>query len=136
MGKDRATITNTLRLLKLPQSIKDMIDRKEITSGHARAILQVSEEFQEEFALSIIKNAMSVRKAEDAAAKYSKSKPAHTTKKSEIDQELIASLEKNLKNKFGKSVKIKTKSKEKGELVIPFKNKKELDELIKNLNLS
>lgn len=133
MGKDRATITNTLRLLKLPQSVKDMIDRKEITSGHARAILQVSEENQEDFAKTIVKNAMSVRKAEDAAAKFSKAKPGHTTKKSEIDTDLLNTIEKSLKNRFGKGVKIKTKTKEKGELVIPFKNKKELDELIKNL---
>lgn len=39
MGKDRATITNTLRLLKLPDSVKEMIDKKQITAGHARAIL-------------------------------------------------------------------------------------------------
>ncbi len=130
MGKDRATVSNTLRLLKLPQVVQDMIDRKEITSGHARAILQVSVELQEEFAEFIIKNHLSVRKAEEAVNRYSKSKPVHIAQKPIYENEELYSIEANLKKHFGKNVKIKPKAKESGELIITFKSRKELEEII------
>jgi len=135
MGKDRVTITNTLRLLKLSESIKEMLDKKLITAGHARAILQVEEKHQEEFAQLIVKNAMSVRKAEEQAAKYAnpKSKSAQKAKKTDYSPDIINHYEKNLKSRFGKNSKIKTKAKEKGELVIAFKNKNELEAIMKIL---
>lgn len=136
MGKDRATITNTLRLLKLPDSVKEMIDKKQITAGHARAILQVEEAHQEEFAQVIIKNALSVRKSEEQAAKFHKSKPVKANKKPTFDSEMIGFYEKSLKTKFGKNVKIKTKSKDKGELMIPFKNKEELEAIVQLLGIN
>ncbi len=135
MGKDRVTITNTLRLLKLADPIKEMLDNKLITAGHARAILQVEEKHQEEFAQLIVKNGMSVRKAEEQAAKFGspKGKSIQKPKKSEYSPELITGYEKYLKTHFGKSSKIKTKAKDKGELVIAFKNKNELDAIMKLL---
>lgn len=130
MGKDRATITNTLRLLKLPISVQEMIEKKELTSGHARAVLQVAVELQEDFALFIISNHLSVRKAEEAVNTYAKSKPVHVAKKSSYENEEINVIEADLKKHFGKNVKIKTRSKEAGDLVISFKNRKELEEII------
>ncbi|MFC1898614.1 ParB/RepB/Spo0J family partition protein, partial [Candidatus Cloacimonadota bacterium] len=67
VGKDRATITNIIRLLKLPDSIQQMILNEQLSPGHARAILQVAEKDQENFANMIINNIYSVRKAEQEA---------------------------------------------------------------------
>ena len=66
MGKDRSTITNFLRLLKLPQKIQDSLSKGEITTGHARALLPLSNSESMIFAWKeIIKNGLSVRATEN-----------------------------------------------------------------------
>jgi ParB family chromosome partitioning protein len=64
-GKDRASVTNFLRLLKLPQEIQDMVERGELTFGHARALLALEETNRIEAASArVLKEQMSVRQAE------------------------------------------------------------------------
>ena len=67
VGKDRATITNLIRLLKLNGNVQKMILKGELSPGHARTILQIPSSLQDEFAQVIKKNKYSVRKAESAA---------------------------------------------------------------------
>jgi len=69
VGKERTTVSNLIRLLKLDESIQNMIQEGKITSGHARAILQVPETSQQDFANLIFNKQMSVRMAEEYARK-------------------------------------------------------------------
>jgi ParB family chromosome partitioning protein len=72
IGKDRTTITNTLRLLKLPLEIRNQLLQNRITPGHARAILSLeSKEKQKELCAVIIKKGLSVREAESLAKRWS-----------------------------------------------------------------
>lgn len=132
MGKDRATISNSLRLLKLSDPVKDLLDKRLITAGHARAVLQVDEKKQLEFAELIVKNGMTVRRAEKMATQYGTSK-TKSTKQTDYSSDSISQYENDLKNIYGRSTKIKAKAKDRGELIIPFKNQEELDQIIKLL---
>jgi ParB family chromosome partitioning protein len=69
VGKNRATVANALRLLKLPKEIQEALERDEISSGHGRAILSVQKtQDQEELFREIIAKGLSVREAEAGAA--------------------------------------------------------------------
>ena len=130
VGKDRATITNLIRLLKLPESIQKMILTKQLSPGHARAILQVAEEDQEDFARNIINNIYSVRKAEQEA-KLIKEKIVVKKPKPEKIPELI-DYEIQLKKRFKTRVKISGKL-TKGKISIYYSSKKDLEKLIKQM---
>ena len=72
LGLDRSTVTNTLRLLKLPLSVQELIETKRLSQGHARAILAcTSAEVQVRLAEEITKHGLSVRQAEKLASSHS-----------------------------------------------------------------
>jgi ParB family chromosome partitioning protein len=129
VGKDRVTITNLIRLLKLPASVQRMILEKKLSPGHARAILQVAEEDQETFAQNIVNNIFSVRKAEQEAKVIKEKDP---TKKTKVEVEKIPELinyEKKLKQDFKTRVKISGKL-TKGKITFYYSSKKDLERLI------
>jgi ParB family chromosome partitioning protein len=135
MSKDRATVTNSLRLLKLSKTIQDMLENKEITPGHARAILSVNEEKQELFAHEIVKKQYTVRKAEEEAQNYNSEpkKPKIHTKNRVYEPDYLLEIEQNITKFFNLPVKIKEKENGLGEITISFKNADQLDEIVKNL---
>lgn len=135
MSKDRATVTNTLRLLKLSEKIQDMIEKKLLTSGHARAILSVNDELQENFADEIIKKQFSVRKAEEEAQNYNSKVTKQKNNKKIIETSYIKNTEKEISKIFGNKIKIKEKKYASGEVSIQFKNQNDLDEIINFLKL-
>jgi len=107
LGKNRSTIANSLRLLKLPQEIQESLDREELTPGHARAILSLVNPADQQILFKrILKEDLSVRKAEELALQLSrgsraaenpgKEKPAQRNNLGpellEMEQELIDSL--------------------------------------------
>ncbi|MCL1826445.1 MAG: ParB/RepB/Spo0J family partition protein [Candidatus Cloacimonetes bacterium] len=129
MSKDRATVTNALRLLKLSEGIQAMIENKEISSGHARAILSVSEEKQEEFARDIVTKQYTVRKAEEEAPAYNAEtgKVKKPPKSKILEPKYIRDIENNISGMIGYPVKIKEKKNGAGEIVIAFQSADELD---------
>lgn len=134
VGKDRATITNLIRLLKLPVNIQKMILEEKLSSGHARAILQVPEEEREDFAKLIMSNIYSVRKAEQEAKRI-KEKNGDKISKQRIDQKLnpeFANYEKKLREILGMRVKLSGKP-NKGKISLYFSTKKDLQKLIEIL---
>ena len=135
MGKDRVTITNTMRLLKLSDNVQVMLERKQITPGHARSILSVADELQEEFAQKIVDNKLSTQKAEEESKEYKerapKEKPAPTKKT--YEQSFLKSIESDIAGALQKVVKIKERKNEAGELIIAFKNKEELEDIISRI---
>lgn len=135
VGKKRSTITNYLRLLKLPPEIQKAVKGQLISMGHARALAGVDDPlllmdiFQE-----VIKSNLSVRKTEGLVSAYqsngdgqggsnstqsSSSKTAHSPE--------IRSMIEDMSNIFGTRVKMDRDPKGKGKITIPFKNDHELN---------
>ena len=134
VGKDRATITNFIRLLKLSDNVQQMILNDQISSGHARAILQVNEELRDEFSQLILKNKLSVRKAEEEAKRIKETgSVSHSKKKKEvIEKPELKDYEKDLKKKFNSKVKISDNN-YKGKISFYYSSKDELDKLLEKL---
>ncbi len=121
LGKNRATIANTLRLLNLPKNIIELIKTNKITAGHARALLSLDDEsYQIELANLIVEKKLNVRDTESRVR----------TKKLQLD---FSQYEKTLSNVLGIPVKIKFTGK-KGKIEITFKTKEELESLLNKLS--
>jgi len=128
VGKNRSTIANALRLLKLNDEMKEAVSRGTLSAGHARAILSVdSKENQKKLFEAIIKKELSVREAEAMAAKLNQEDTNAVNPKlynSEKDPEMV-STEQKFAEKLGTKVVIKGTMK-KGKLEISYKTKEEL----------
>lgn len=132
VGKDRATISNFIRLLKLSEKIQRQILAGELSSGHARAILQVSENLQEEFAQLIFRNKFSVRRAEMEARKI-KERGSVTAKRARSGKrQEILDMEKELTRKYQSRVKIAEKG-DQGKILFYYNNLDELEKLLRRL---
>ena len=138
LGKPRATIANTLRLMNINESLLDFIRSGELTAGHAKAILSLKdEEDQRHVADVIMTKDMSVRQAEDYVKKYiwAKENNAEPKERKAVDPQVALSIkevETKLKKSLGSRVKIKVtdQSSGKGKIVIDYKNNEDLDRLI------
>jgi len=126
VGKERATIANYIRILKLPDEVKVWIADGFLSTGHAKAILQIKdEEKQIEIAKKIIKSGLSVRETEKLATKTEEPKQAAANKDPHID-----SLEERLTSALGTKVRIHAQSKERGKIEIQYYSLDELDRLL------
>jgi ParB family transcriptional regulator, chromosome partitioning protein len=126
VGKERATVANYLRLLKLPAEIKDMLYAGKLSMGHARALLAVEGKINQiEAARKIIKNGLSVRDAELIAKKTAKS-----AKIPRYNDPQIASLEEKLLRHLGTKVHIAQKNRKKGKIEIEYYSLEELNRLL------
>ena len=134
VGKDRATITNFIRLLKLSDNVQQMILNDQISSGHARAILQVDEKLRDEFSQFIFKNKLSVRKTEEEAKRIKETGLiSHSKKKKEVlEIPELKEFEKKLKQKFNSKVKISDNN-YKGKVSFYYSSKDELNKLLEKL---
>ncbi len=128
LGKDRSSITNLLRLLKLPLQIQqDVIDGR-LSMGHARVLAGLkNSEDQWSLRNAIIKRALSVRQSE-ALANRGKG-ATNTGEKGSTKDPYLRSLEDNLKRSLGTKVEIKKRGK-KGTVVVHFYSDDELDRLL------
>ncbi|MFQ3573455.1 MAG: ParB/RepB/Spo0J family partition protein [Thermodesulfovibrionales bacterium] len=130
VGKERATIANYLRVLRLPEEIKDYINNEDLTIGHAKALLTIdSKPKQIEAAREIIKKGLSVRAAEALCKKLST--PSAPKKKPEKIPE-VQELEDKLKRALGTKVTIKHREK-RGSIEIQYYSLDELDRLLEIL---
>lgn len=129
VGKDRVTITNLIRLLKLSENIQQMILNDKLSPGHARAILQVDEDLQEEFASLILRNILSVRKAELEAKRI---KETGTVSKQKTTSPVIPEFkdyEKKLNKLYKTKVKISGKN-DNGRISFYYNSEKGLENLL------
>lgn len=130
VGKDRSTIANTIRLLKLPAKIKTALVEKKITSGHARCLLAIDALEEQIATLNIILNrGLNVRETEKL---ISQSKQKRDAKKVIVKDRYIADLEKSLTTKCMARVQIKGSAK-KGSIEIAYKSMDELNRLARYL---
>ena len=133
MGKDRTTITNTLRLLRLPLEVRNQLLQDRITSGHARAILSLeSKEKQKELCGLIIKKGLSVREAEAIVKRWSvkPEKPPTSPGKKRGDLESqLSSLRDSLRKYLGTKVLITQKDK-RGKIEIEYYSHDDLERIV------
>ena len=131
IGKSRSHVANTLRLLKLPEVIRDMLVSGALSAGHARAL--VSAEEPAGLAKRIVEEGLSVRQAEALAQlpAAEQAKPKQTSTPTEKDPDTLA-LEKALSDVTGLRVAISHRDKG-GEVKISYRTLEQLDELCRRL---
>ena len=130
VGKSRPYITNSLRLLKLPQDIRDKISEGAISAGHARALLSAkTKALQEQICQKIIKEGLSVRETEKLAKDGGKAKKRAA--RSRKDPDIIA-VEDKLKEIYGTRVAITTNGR-KGAVEISYYGREDLNRIIELL---
>jgi ParB family transcriptional regulator, chromosome partitioning protein len=134
VGKDRTTITNSLRLLKLPFKVQQSLVKNEISSGHARALINLPYELvQLEILEKIIKHNLSVRKVEEIVRKILNGKNGQKKKTTYSLRESGNTSQKDIENKLqgilGTKVICKQKKNGAGELTIEFYSFDELERL-------
>lgn len=139
VGKSRSVITNTLRLLKLPQQIQNYLRFGKLSMGHARALLSIdNEEEQKTLAEKIIDDQLTVRDIENTARKKAENagkspKSKSSVKIRERERELdpdMAFQEDKLRYHFGTDVKISNNDSYNGKIEISYYNKDDLNRIL------
>ena len=135
VGKDRSTITNSIRLLRLSPDIQNAIRSGEISAGHGRAIISLeTEEHQQILFDLIIKEKLNVRQAEQAATALKNPKsPAAKRAKAELSNNYKRA-QKTIADILDVKVEIKTTGTgKKGKIVLDFKNEDELEYILSHI---
>ncbi len=138
IGKNRSTITNYLRLLKLPAEIQLAVKQKQISMGHARALLSLEEDVEKQLEVfkTILEEGLSVRAVEklvkDASAEDKKEAKKTSTKKNHPKNKegVFEELQENIASFLGTDVKISQNKNGKGKIEIKFRNEEELIKII------
>ena len=130
VSKNRSTITNALRLLKLPDEILNMLVSGDISGGHARALLSIDDQDkQKKLAARIVKESLSVREVEKLAKEDGK-KDTKKKQPKKLGQEAIyEDLEEKLTRALGTKVRINRKNANQGKIEIEYYSMDELDTL-------
>jgi ParB family chromosome partitioning protein len=135
IGKNRTTIANALRLLKLPQEVIEHLLQSRITAGHARAILSIEvKERQKELCQLIVQKGLSVRQAEALAKRWSK-KPKKVATPEKGKRELASqlnTLQDTLRRHLATKVRIVAKGK-KGKLEIEYYSFADLERIVETI---
>ncbi len=121
VGKNRSTITNYLRLLKLPPSIQAAVSKDIISMGHAKALLSAEDvEVQLFFYNEVVKNQLSVRLTEEMVKNYTEKEDKKQQKPTQKAQNPYHKMQDELSSHFGTKITIKADEKGKGSIQIPF----------------
>jgi len=124
-GKDRATVTNTIRLLQLPEDLQNLIGAKKLSAGHARALLKISDpHMQREIADRCVGEGWSVRQIE--AHTKAPPKPKHEPAPQDPNVKAAAG---ELESKLGTRVRIIEKGRDKGLIEIEYYSADDLDRI-------
>jgi ParB family chromosome partitioning protein len=135
VGRSRTSVTNLLRLLKLPEKIQENIHVGELSMGHARAIVTLPEEIQLDLSAKSIAKDWTVRQMEQAV--QSIIVPVKPKQKAKVALSAgLLSQEKALTNELSADVKIKHQAAGKGKIEISYKTEEELNRLLSQLSVS
>ncbi|MCL4111644.1 UNVERIFIED_CONTAM: hypothetical protein GTU68_002060 [Idotea baltica] len=137
IGKSRASISNALRLLKLPPEIQEGIKRRLLSAGHARALCSIegAPDAQLDIYHAIVSNKISVRETEKRVQAVNKDENKHEGVKSKSINKLsfaYQKIEDDLSRTFETKVQLKTKGKG-GEIVIPYLSDEDLNRILEQL---
>ena len=141
LGKKRSTITNFLRLLKLPLEIQDGLKKDKISIGHARALINIkSEKNQLNIFNDIIDNGFSVREVEQIAKDFSDRNYNYSAKRKKIDSDDIIPFGHqkklfDLSKSLNVEIKLKRNKKGNGKIIIPFSDDDKLSEIFNKIKV-
>ncbi len=130
IGKDRSSVANTLRLLKLPEYVRSKVASGELSEGHARAILMIEDiDSMIDFANHIIEKGLSVREAENEAKVYGKKVQTGVLRETTVRKNKeIETIQENFIKAIGAKVELKGSIK-KGKIEIYYFSKQELENI-------
>jgi ParB family chromosome partitioning protein len=137
VGKSRSHIANTLRLLGLPEAVKDMVLHGELSAGHARALLAA--ETPEALAKKVVSRGLNVRQTEQLVRKFgpvrgkTEAGTGRGARKAAKDPDTLA-LERDLSALLGLKVNIEIHGKGDGALTVHYQNLEQLDEVLRRLS--
>lgn len=133
VGRSRPAVTNAMRLLMLAPQVMEMVEKGELSAGHARAILTVSEPSKQLAAANeIIRKNYSVRKAEQLAAKIFRESQQTKEESSKINVDYAAEVSNELSKKLGRKVRL-IEGKRNGKIEIEFYGADDREALIEKL---
>jgi ParB family chromosome partitioning protein len=127
IGKSRAAITNTLRLLSLPVEVQELISEEKLSEGHARSLLGIEEEKRVKIANLIVKNGLSVRDVEKMAGGR-KARKSQEQGEKVLQFSKLPEISRRISEYLGVPVNI-TMGRKKGKIVIEFGTVKELERI-------
>ena len=131
IGKSRSHVANTLRLLKLPREVRELVSSGQLTAGHARALITVEDPLA--MAREIVAGKLSVREAEQLSQRKPAPRSAAGTGPAPRDADIVA-LEKQLSDATGFAVQIHNKPKsESGHVEIRYRTLEQLDAILARL---
>lgn len=130
VGKSRSYIANSLRLLSLPEEVKQLLKEKKISAGHARTLIGCKNALA--LAQKIIKDGLNVRQTEEFVSKLKNPVKKEIKTKKIKDSDLLQ-IEQNLTQKIGIKVQINTGKNGKGKVVLNYKDISELENIINKL---
>jgi len=134
VSKNRTTITNSMRLLKLSEKVQQMVIDEMITSGHAKALLTIEDEEQQLLvAEKVAAEKLSVRETEKLVKTYNAPK-ANKEKVVYNDEFVYEDLKLKISSIFGTQVNINRKTKDKGKIEISYYSEEELDRIMTMIN--
>lgn len=126
MGKSRPYISNSIRLLSLPEHILSEVENGKLSQAHARSLVGLNKEQQDYFFQRIIEEDISVRKLEALLTEKKQ-------KKLQKNDHFIQNEEEQLKKLLGLDVEIKLSNKDSGKIIISFSNQEEYSRIINSL---
>ena len=126
MGKSRPYISNSIRLLSLPEQILSEVEKGKLSQAHARSLVGLNKEQQDYFFQRIIEEDISVRKLEALLTEKKQ-------KKLQKNDHFIQNEEEQLKKLLGLDVEIKLSKKDSGKIIISFSNQEEYSRIINSL---
>ena len=133
-AKDRTTVTNFLRLLKLPEQIQKAVRKGEVSGGHARALLAIEDPgLQIDVCERIIERGLSVRDVERLVREKSKVRPRTITVPSSASSPSLSNIEERLRQYLGTKVQVRRLRDGKGEIIIEYYSNDDLDRLLELL---
>ena len=133
VGRSRSAVTNTLRLLQLPAPIQGMLEREELSAGHARALLALDDEaYAVHIAERVIAEGWPVRKVEEAVKKRSLPETRPPRRLPEMRPAAIIELEERLSERLATNVKITPRG-DGGRMVIRYGSLEDLERIYRQL---
>jgi ParB family chromosome partitioning protein len=138
MKKERSTVANYLRLLKLPPDIQKAVRDGQLSMGHARAIIGLEQIDQQLYAFrEVQEKGLSVRQVEQLVKNMTTEKPAVAKEEKEVSKlpPAYKRIEDNMASHFSTRVKLDRKKNGKGSLVIEFYNDEDLERIMDKMNL-
>ncbi|WP_028468213.1 ParB/RepB/Spo0J family partition protein [Neptunomonas japonica] len=132
VGKSRSTVTNLLRLMKLTDDVRKMLEYGDIEMGHARALLGLELEQQLLAAQEVVGKALSVRQTEELVRKWQAGDAIKTVREAKKTDPQLEQISSDLSRRFAAKVSINQSSKGKGKITIAYDSPDALENILKN----